>query len=37
MKSKGKNVCCILSGSNNDIARIAEIQRRATEQQPISQ
>lgn len=25
----GRNVCCILSGSNNDAARIAEIQRRA--------
>lgn len=33
----GKNVCCVLSGSNNDIARIAEIQRRALETQPISQ
>lgn len=27
----GKNVCCILSGSNNDIARIGEISRRAEE------
>lgn len=26
---EGMNVCCILSGSNNDISRIAEIQRRA--------
>ena len=25
----GKNVCCILSGSNNDVARIPDIQRRA--------
>lgn len=25
----GKNVCCILSGSNNDVARMPEIQRRA--------
>lgn len=25
----GKNVCCILSGSNNDVARIQDIQRRA--------
>ena len=25
----GKTVCCILSGSNNDVARIPEIQRRA--------
>lgn len=25
----GSNVCCILSGSNNDVARIADIQRRA--------
>lgn len=27
----GKNVCCILSGSNNDVARMAEIQRRAAD------
>lgn len=28
---EGKNVCCILSGSNNDVARMAEIQRRANQ------
>ncbi len=27
----GKNICCILSGSNNDISRMEEIQRRAKE------
>ena len=27
----GKNVCCILSGSNNDVARINDIQRRAAQ------
>ena len=26
---KGKNVVCIISGSNNDITRIQEINRRA--------
>ena len=25
----GKNVCCIISGGNNDVARIQDIQRRA--------
>lgn len=28
---KGKNVCCILSGSNNDVNRMAEIQRLSKE------
>ena len=28
---RGKNVCCILSGSNNDVIRISEIQRRSKE------
>lgn len=28
---KGKNVCCILSGSNNDVVRISEIIRRSKE------
>lgn len=26
---RGKNVCCILSGSNNDVVRMAEIQQRS--------
>ncbi len=30
---KGGNICCILSGSNNDVARINDIQRRAKEAQ----
>lgn len=28
---RGKNVCCILSGSNNDVYRMSEIQRRSKE------
>lgn len=28
---RGKNVCCILSGSNNDVYRIADIQKRSQE------
>ena len=27
----GKNVCCILSGSNNDVVRISDIMRRSSE------
>lgn len=28
---RGRNVCCILSGSNNDVFRMSEIQRRSKE------
>lgn len=28
---RGKNICCVLSGSNNDVARMAEIQRLSNE------
>ena len=28
---RGKNVCCILSGSNNDVVRIVDIQKRSQE------
>lgn len=32
---KGKNVCCVLSGSNNDVFRMAEIQRLSKEYESI--
>lgn len=32
---RGKNVCCILSGSNNDVYRMLDIQRRSREYEEI--